>query len=43
MTNLEIWKSIPEFEEFYEISNLGNIRSLDRKVNGFNGEKIKKR
>lgn len=42
MTNLEVWKPIPEFEEFYEISNLGSVRSLDRKVNGFNGEKIKK-
>lgn len=26
----EIWKSIPGFEELYEASNLGNIRSLPR-------------
>lgn len=26
----EIWKPVIEFEEFYEISNLGNIRSKPR-------------
>lgn len=26
----EEWKSIPEYEDLYEVSNLGNIRSLDR-------------
>lgn len=25
----EIWKSIPEFEGYYEASSLGRIRSLD--------------
>lgn len=29
---MEIWKSIKGFEGLYEISNLGNIRSLDRLV-----------
>jgi hypothetical protein len=28
---MEIWKPVPSLEEFYEISNLGNIRSLIRK------------
>jgi predicted XRE-type DNA-binding protein len=28
----EIWKDIPEYENLYQVSNLGNIRSLDRKV-----------
>lgn len=28
----EIWKDIPKFEGYYQISNLGNIRSLDRVV-----------
>ena len=28
----EVWKPVPEFEEFYEISNFGNVRSLDRIV-----------
>lgn len=30
---VEIWKSIPGFEGLYEISSLGNIKSLDRYVN----------
>ena len=28
----EIWKDVPEFEELYEISNLGRIRSKERKI-----------
>lgn len=28
----EIWKPVVGWEGFYEVSNLGNIRSLDRKV-----------
>ncbi|WP_147417193.1 NUMOD4 domain-containing protein [[Ruminococcus] lactaris] len=28
----EIWKDIPEYKGFYQASNLGNIRSLDRKI-----------
>lgn len=31
-TELEIWKKIPSFPRYYEASNLGNIRSLDRRV-----------
>jgi predicted HicB family RNase H-like nuclease len=26
----QIWKPIPEWEEFYEVSNLGNVRSIPR-------------
>ena len=26
----EIWKSIPEFENKYEVSNIGRVRSLPR-------------
>lgn len=26
----EIWKPIPEYEGIYEVSNLGNVRSVDR-------------
>lgn len=29
---VEIWNSIPEYEGYYEISNLGRVRSLDRLV-----------
>jgi NUMOD4 motif len=28
----EIWKPIPEFEGYYEVSNMGRVRSLDRVV-----------
>lgn len=30
----EIWKPVKNYEKLYEISNLGNIRSLDRIVKG---------
>ena len=28
----EIWKAVPGFENSYEVSNLGRVRSLDREV-----------
>lgn len=28
----EIWKAVPGFEGFYEVSNMGRVRSLDRYV-----------
>ena len=34
---LEVWKSICDFEGFYEISNLGNVRSVERLVHKSNG------
>jgi hypothetical protein len=30
----EIWKDIPEFEGYYQISNLGNVKSLSRTILG---------
>lgn len=27
----EIWKPIPDYEGYYEVSSLGNVRSVDRK------------
>ena len=26
----EIWKSVPDWEDYYQVSNLGRVRSLDR-------------
>mgnify|MGYP003510690811 CR=1 FL=1 len=28
--SMEIWKAIKDYEGFYEVSNLGNVRSVDR-------------
>lgn len=28
--NIEIWKTVPEYEGLYEVSNYGRVRSLDR-------------
>lgn len=36
----EIWKDIPEYEGFYQSSNLGRIRSLDRVSKRIRGGKI---
>ena len=33
----EIWKSIPDFEGYYEVSDMGRIRSVDRVVPHRNG------
>lgn len=32
----ELWKDIPEYEGFYQASNLGRIRSLDRETTQWN-------
>lgn len=32
-TQNEIWKDIPEYEGYYQVSNMGRIRSVDRFVN----------
>ena len=31
-TEYEYWVPIPSYEEYYEISNFGNIRSLNRSI-----------
>ena len=38
----EIWKDIEDYEGIYQVSNLGNIRSLDRVLNGRFGKFTKK-
>ena len=35
----EIWKDIPNYEGYYQASNLGRVRSLDRTVTYSNGRK----
>lgn len=40
---MEIWKDIEGYEGFYQVSNLGRIKSLDRQVrNGVNGFRLQK-
>lgn len=34
MKSNEIWKDIPNYEGLYQVSSYGNVKSLDRKVNG---------
>ena len=34
---MEVWKEIKGYEGFYEISNLGNVRSIDRIIKDKNG------
>lgn len=29
---MEIWRDIPSYEGFYQVSNLGNVKNLERKV-----------
>lgn len=38
----EIWKDIVGYENYYQISNLGNVKSLDRKIHFNKGISIKK-
>ena len=40
---MEVWKDINGYEGLYQISNYGNVRSLDRYVNGNNGSKALKK
>jgi hypothetical protein len=32
---IEVWKDIPEYEGLYQVSNLGNVRSLNYRRKGF--------
>lgn len=34
----EIWKSIPGYEGYYEVSNIGNVRSVTRTIIKSNGQ-----
>ncbi len=35
----EIWKDVVEYEGYYQISNLGRVKGLLRKVNTWYGER----
>lgn len=37
MTTEEIWRPVKEFGDYYEVSNLGRVRSLDRCIILCNG------
>ena len=40
----EIWKDIPEYEGYYQVSNLGRVRSLDmmKRNNNYGGQYLQK-
>lgn len=38
----EIWKDVVGFEDYYQVSNLGNVRSKDREVNTWHGVILKR-
>lgn len=40
---MEVWKDIKGFEKFYQVSNLGRVRSLDRVVEMSDGRRRKER
>lgn len=40
MSKYEEWKWIPKFEEFYQVSNLGNIRNNLRQPIKVDGDKV---
>lgn len=33
----EVWKDIPGYEGYYQVSNMGRVKSLDRKIKRING------
>lgn len=39
---MEEWKDIAGYEGYYQVSNLGRVRSLDRTVKKWDGEKVAK-
>lgn len=36
----EVWKDVPGYEGIYQVSSIGNIKSLERRVNTWNSYKI---
>lgn len=42
MSKQEIWKDVKGYEGLYQISNFGNLKSLERKVRDWKGERTVK-
>lgn len=40
MNEIEIWKDIQGYENYYQVSNLGNVKSLRRTIIRKNGNYI---
>lgn len=38
----EVWKDVPEFEGIYQVSNLGNVKSISRKIFVNGGSYVRK-
>lgn len=36
----EIWKDVPFYEDYYQVSNYGNVRTKDRVIENIEGKKI---
>ena len=43
MSACEIWKDIKGYEGRYQVSNLGNVKSLDREIVYSNGKVYKQK
>jgi hypothetical protein len=37
---MEIWKDIKDYEGLYQVSSLGNVKSIDRAISSKNGKRI---
>lgn len=42
MISNEVWRPVEGYEEYYEVSDIGRVRSKDRYVPGRHGEKIRR-
>ena len=43
MEEVEIWRDIPEYEGLYQVSNMGQVKSLNRYVRGNSNSKMFKK
>lgn len=39
---MEVWKDIPGYEGYYQVSNIGNVRSMDRWIKDLNNDRKRK-